>query len=247
MSYILDALKKSEAERERSRGPTFIDLQLAGPKRRLPWWVLALMLILLINAAVLMVVLLRPKAALSPPLVSDVTAPSASSVADTANALPPPTLPSPTLPPSTLPPSTLRDEPPQFIPAPDAVAATPPTAAVVIEPTTNGSVVTAPTVTIAPTSLSASTATAGSALSAEQVAALPSAADLRNSGISLPELNLSLHVFDAVASRRYVLINSTRLREGDRLPDGIRVLQITEQGAAMDHAGRTFFLSSGAQ
>ena len=53
MSFILDALKKSEAERARKSGPTLIDMRIASPRRRVPVWVAALGLILLVNLAVL--------------------------------------------------------------------------------------------------------------------------------------------------------------------------------------------------
>ena len=63
MSFILDALKKSEAERNRQSGPTLIDMRIAPPRRRLPVWIIALTVILLANFAVLAIVLLRSPAA----------------------------------------------------------------------------------------------------------------------------------------------------------------------------------------
>ena len=39
MSFILDALKKSEAERNRKSGPVLMDMRIAPPRRQLPVWV----------------------------------------------------------------------------------------------------------------------------------------------------------------------------------------------------------------
>ncbi len=40
MSFILDALKKSEAERQRQTGPTLLELRVTQPRRRYPAWAL---------------------------------------------------------------------------------------------------------------------------------------------------------------------------------------------------------------
>ena len=48
MSFILDALKKSEAERARKTGPQLLDLRIASPRRRLPLWVIVMVVILLV-------------------------------------------------------------------------------------------------------------------------------------------------------------------------------------------------------
>src|SRR6478736_245992 len=38
MSFILDALKKSEAERQRQAGPALLEMRIVRPARRLPTW-----------------------------------------------------------------------------------------------------------------------------------------------------------------------------------------------------------------
>jgi general secretion pathway protein B len=74
---------------------------------------------------------------------------------------------------------------------------------------------------------------------------LPSLNDLNANGAGLPELRLSLHVYDADASRRYVLLNSTRLREGESTPDGIRLERVTETGVILSWRGRRFTIQRG--
>ena len=61
MSLILDALKKSEAERQRQNGPTLLEVRITQPRRRYPTWVIAVGALLALNMLLLLVfVLHRP-------------------------------------------------------------------------------------------------------------------------------------------------------------------------------------------
>lgn len=60
MSFILDALKKSEAERQRQAGPALLEMRIVRPARRLPLWALVVGLLLIINVAVLAWLAWRP-------------------------------------------------------------------------------------------------------------------------------------------------------------------------------------------
>jgi hypothetical protein len=53
MSFILDALKKAEAERNRRVAPVLMDARIAPPRRRLPIWVWVLGAAFVLNLAVL--------------------------------------------------------------------------------------------------------------------------------------------------------------------------------------------------
>jgi general secretion pathway protein B len=59
MSFILDALKKSELERQRQLVPGLVDPARAPVRTRLPVWAVALGILLAINLGVLSYVLLR--------------------------------------------------------------------------------------------------------------------------------------------------------------------------------------------
>jgi len=59
MSFILDALKKSELERQRQSVPGLADSGVARPRPRLPAWPFALGLLLAVNLLVLLFVLTR--------------------------------------------------------------------------------------------------------------------------------------------------------------------------------------------
>jgi general secretion pathway protein B len=67
MSFILDALKKSESERQRQQGPGLMDSGSASRKRRLPAWAIIICVLLGINVLILAVMLLRQQTPAAPP------------------------------------------------------------------------------------------------------------------------------------------------------------------------------------
>ncbi len=76
MSFILDALKKSELERQRQAIPGLVDAGFARPRARLPVWVLGIAALLAVNLLVLSVVLMRGWwAPRTPPPVPAIVAP----------------------------------------------------------------------------------------------------------------------------------------------------------------------------
>src|SRR5215831_19071439 len=83
MSFILDALKKSESDRQRQNGPALFEVRVAPPRTRLPLWAIAIALLLVVNLGIVMWLLLRhqahidaPAAATGPPTAA---APAAAS------------------------------------------------------------------------------------------------------------------------------------------------------------------------
>lgn len=67
MSFILDALKKSELERQRQTVPGLMDAGAAAPRTRFPVWAIAIAALLGVNLVILLVVLLRsPAGAIAP-------------------------------------------------------------------------------------------------------------------------------------------------------------------------------------
>jgi general secretion pathway protein B len=215
MSFILDALKKSESERHRHSGPVLMDVRIAPPRRRLPVWAWVIAGVLLVNALLLLWVLwLAPdhhaaapaSAVVAPTPAPQIAAPPAV-VATTAPPTPAPQNAAPVVGaaplPETLPPSTTA------VPQLPAASTPPPANAPVID-----------------------------------TANLPRVQDLIAAGAGLPELRLSLHVFDAVPANRYVLLNGMRLREGEFTPEGVKVLQIAPTGVVLEWRGRRMFLSA---
>src|SRR5579872_3461369 len=59
MSFILDALKKSETDRQRQNGPALYEVKLATPRTQLPLWAIVLGVVLVANLGLVMWVLCR--------------------------------------------------------------------------------------------------------------------------------------------------------------------------------------------
>lgn len=60
MSFILDALKKSESERQRQSGPALLEMRIVRPARALPAWAMVVGALLIVSVAVLAWMALRP-------------------------------------------------------------------------------------------------------------------------------------------------------------------------------------------
>ncbi|MEO8309134.1 MAG: general secretion pathway protein GspB [Pseudomonadota bacterium] len=226
MSFILDALKKSEAERNRKSGPVLMDMRIAPARRQLPTWVWVIAVVLLANLALLGYALLRGGAKNAPanPQVAASAAASAPSGppltgAVSSGALPPPMLPAA---------------------APTAPAA-PATGGVIMQ----SNAVVSPANAATGTSAASTSASSTVANTAADFGNLPSDDDLRATGLALPELHLSLHVYDDVAANRFVLLNSSRLREGQETADGVMVERIDPADVVLSWRGRRFRMHPG--
>ena len=112
MSFILDALKKSESERHRNSGPVLMDVRIAPPRRRLPAWAWVIIAVLVANFMVLAWLLwLSPS---KPQGNGQATADAPAAVpaqSQSASARPAPVLPEPSLPPP-LPPQAVTSTAP---------------------------------------------------------------------------------------------------------------------------------------
>src|SRR3979490_506469 len=66
MSFILDALKKSESDRQRQSGPALFEVKVAPPRTGLPPWAIAVAALLVVNLAIVMWMLWRDPATRTP-------------------------------------------------------------------------------------------------------------------------------------------------------------------------------------
>ncbi len=64
----------------------------------------------------------------------------------------------------------------------------------------------------------------------------PSASDISNDTSMLPPIRLSMHMWDDVPSRRFVILNGQRMAEGDRY-GGITVVAIERAGVVVESNG----------
>jgi general secretion pathway protein B len=254
MSLILDALKKSEAERQRQSGPTLLEVRISQPRRRYPAWVIAVGALLALNMLLLVAFMLHRPASSQAQVPQTGTAAMAPVAAASAPPVSVPPAGAPAAPSSGVASSGVASS---GVVAPIAVGAQTP----VLDSAANmdsgmGALQPVPRIprpeaggdlqdgTGNPAddepAVPATRAAAGTERDgADHYASLPSFSDL---GGDLPQLRLDLHVYAEHARDRYAMINMHRVREGDALPEGPRVLAITREGVALDYRGQEFML-----
>jgi general secretion pathway protein B len=242
MSFILDALKKSENERQRQVGPSLADVQVSERRIDKPWWAVAVGALLVLNLGVLLVVLMRngdARSSATRPATENSAAETSSTAAGTQMPLPAsasrmprgnPTLNAPTTPGAR----SLADEAgsgeagvvldtdPQL-----SAAANVPEGPRLVRP------IDAPSV--APAAIPAQAQT-----QSEEV--LPTQMDLAAGGTALPEMHLDIHVFSARPADRFVFVNMQKYTEGQALKEGPTLERITQDGAILNHRGMRFLL-----
>ena len=246
MSFILDALKKSENERQRQVGPSLADVQVSERRNNKPWWAVAVAALLVVNLGVLLVVLMRDGDAKSdaPRAASENStsnAPASDTRAGTQTPLPASAsrMPrgNPTLDASTN--QAVRslaneagddeagvpfDADPQLSSAGNVPEGPP-----LVRP------IDAPAV--APAAIPAQAqAQSGS----EEM--LPTQMDLAAGGTVLPEMHLDIHVYSARPTDRFVFVNMQKYTEGQALKEGPTLERITTEGAVLNHRGLRFLL-----
>ena len=73
---------------------------------------------------------------------------------------------------------------------------------------------------------------------------LPAMQELQLRGlIALPELHLDVHVYSEAGDERFVFVNMKKYREGERLREGPYLESITPQGIILQHNGQRFILN----
>ena len=249
MSFILDALKKSEAERQRQSGPTLLELRITHPRRRYPIWALVVGGLLAVNALVLLVVLLRRPAPLGVTQAAAAAGASAAgaptpaaaapaAAAKTASAVPVPVPVQAVAPLVGSEGASAQNAPAATIAAPPTAPATAQSAAGPADLAARDAASPPPNPADYEPALARPSVTLQAATDYES---LPSLSTL--SGV--PSLQLDLLDWSDRPAERYALINMHRVREGDVLPEGARVLAILRDGVAMQYHGQDFLLRSG--
>ena len=214
MSFILDALKKSEADRQQQASGEFSSIPTAAGSAGPPRWIWALGALLLLNVVVLVALATRGKdndsvARVPEEAATETLAPTRATVeqgfADRLRESRPPPQP------------TVRDE------EPSGAASQPARAAAPAEPDPGPG--------------------AGVVDTASSPQALPTLTEIRlNDGVQLPDMNLDIHVYGESAADRFVFIDMKKLQEGDTLETGASLEEITPGGVIMNYRGTRFML-----
>jgi general secretion pathway protein B len=242
MSFILDALKKSENERQRQVGPSLADVQVTQRRNDKPWWAVAVAALLVVNLGVLLVVLMRdgdartdtphpaPESAgsnASVPAGTQMPLPASASRMPRGN----PSLAAPTDPSVR----SLADEAggesavavdaDPHLSAAGNVPAGPPLVRPIEAPA------------VAPAAIPAQ-----AEAQAAQDEVLPTPMDLAASGNALPEMHLDIHIYSAKPAERFVFVNMRKYTEGQALKEGPTLERISPDGAILNHHGLRFLL-----
>src|ERR1700686_4035487 len=238
MSFILDALKKSESDRQRQSGPALFEVKVAPPRTGLPPWAFAVAALLVVNLAIVMWMLWRHPATRTPDTSAGAAALPGVGQPRAPGGTPPPQPPRPAPPPPAPPPPSVS------LPAPAAQppAAAPSPALLPNPGATNGASDNPDD--YAPAADPAASPLLGNRVRNGTVDGVPLyQAAAASPGTRVPQLRLDLHVFALRPQDRFVMINMHKLREGDSLPEGVRVDRITAEGAVLSYSGSRFLLT----
>jgi len=241
MSFILDALKKSELERQRQSVPGLMDASLAPKSKALPIWAIGLGTLFGINLLVLTLVLTRKsvptahvsRTADSPAADSSLAANSTLAADAAARAV------------GTTAPSTQHFSPLDAAPvyAPEIPVAG---ADAIAQPAP-------PTARAAASGVVGGGGPAHAAHHADplltdaddkaQQEILPTLSEMSLSGAqALPELHLDVHVYATSPAERFVYINMRKYHEGAALAEGPTVERIRRDGVVLNYQGLRFIL-----
>jgi general secretion pathway protein B len=242
VSFILDALRKSETDRQRDSVPGFSTIPTAEPKAAVPAWTW-----IVIGALAVTVVGLGGAWWQSNRVAPDDAVAVTPGLPDTV-------------------PENVAGRSPQPASTGSATVDTPTSAAVAAVAADTGAAsesgtthLTQPAVAPERESVAAAPARSSTTLPATVGAlaetgagrsatlrdtneSLPTLAQIVADGVPVPDLRLELHVYHPDPASRMVYINGGRYREGQRLPDGPTVAEIRPEGAVLDLAGRRFLL-----
>ena len=272
MSFILDALRKSEHDRQRQTGPGLADVPVAVARPGTNVWATAAIALLLVNLIGVGVLLLR-RASHDAPVADPASATTANAATPAANpavapvpaGAPPPaaqasvtrTLPQPVLQQAAPAPAYTPGRNPleseisggqegvdaDMVAQGASVPDAPPAVSRAPATAARGGTITYEPLREAEAAVARAVAADRQAqASAPAQPALPTADEVSARG-GVPELHLDLHVYGARAQDRFIFVNSRKYREGDTLQEGPVVEQITQGGAVLNYNGSRFILS----
>lgn len=220
MSFILDALKKSETDRQQRSSAEFTGVPTSSDRGGVPRWLWALGILLAINLAVLLGLMFRSSAGSA----TLPTAPSAEIRRPVQDERVQTNLPG--------------DQPGLSKPKPSASSF----AEQVAEAKLNSP---APRRAAAAAAEESPPEAAEPGIPANpgNSAALPTIYEVVADGtVNLPELHLDIHVYSDAPEDRFVFINMSKQRERSQLAEGPVVNEITPFGVVLEYRGTSFLL-----
>lgn len=236
MSYILDALRRAERERNLGKAPSLqvVMQHDAGERPRNTARLLLIAVTLLAVAGAIAALLMRQP---SPPTPAIIETPAI------APAVTPAAPEAVTELPDETPELSSLDDLAEPEPAPIAPSDAEPEIAEIAEPV----------VALQPEDLQQTappTPTADAVVAPAQPIAPPPMEPANAGGVPLlrdlppayradfPALSVEVHVFDRLPEKRWIMIGGRRYREGEVLGEGPRVVEINEEGIVFDYRGQ---------
>lgn len=227
MSFILDALKKSETDRQEKSAPDISDVPTARPQAKSGMGAWYLVGLLSLAVVALLALLLRPAREPAPIVSQTLEIPERDAPAE----------PEPTvrenrrIAAAAQQAAERREMQQESAPAPTESAATAATPEV-REP-----------VVAEPAPAPSAPAPQPAAPAASETETLLTFNDLRATGsLDLPDLHIDLHVYSDNPSDRFVFINMNQYRENAVLSEGPQLREITTEGVLLEYVGTTFLL-----
>ncbi len=263
MSFILDALKKSENERQRQTGPGFATVPGSSSRKTRSPWPLVLAGLVAVNLAVLGYMLLRDRGDTAPSSLPDTGRPASTETPGRAvQASPPSPATEARARVATGETPAREDKAPRENVPPERSAPgsgeSPSTAAVsrrevrglageaAVSVPAGASSAPAPDTRKETAPVAAAPPQAGSTTGVPAPPtddSIPTANDLRLEGfLTGPPLHLDLHVYYPESHRRVVFISGDKYREGDRVRNGPVIREIVPQGVILEERGRQYLL-----
>ena len=218
MSFILDALRKSDHERRRNEAPGIASTRSAAPAKSRPMLLATIAVLLTVNLGVVAFLMFRDQTGQSlevarePAVTARTTAPgdrvlralaseavpSRGTIVDSA---PPPEAPGETVVAPVGQPVNLPSEPVDAAPEPSGT-----------DP--------------------------GSDMGLSTLQEM-----MVQGGVQLPTMHLDIHVYSENSADRFVFINMRKYREGETLSEGPRVQEIVSEGVVLEHENQPFLLT----
>lgn len=235
MSFILDALRKSESERQQEASPSITRIPSAVPSRALPAWAIGTIAALGLGVVVLAGAWWMTLEGQRQGVRAQAAAPSGEPTAPSASTPDPRTTDTRSVEIALPPPRRTQS------PAAEQPSSTPRGFSAAARSAPSGLRQAVSEAASAPAvSEPARSAQSRPAVQTDPLA--PSYAS-QASNLGLPALRLELLAFSDVPAERFVFINGARYAEGDTLPGGSRILEIDRQGAVLLAEGRQLRLS----
>jgi general secretion pathway protein B len=228
MSFILDALKKSELERQRQSMPGLMDAPAALRRGRLPLWAILLGSLLAVNIVVLIIVLMRNRAPGVGPSVATTSQRQDTSPADVK----PPAVDEHFSPLSAAP--VYAPEIP--VPPAETTSASTESTAALISPRAIAQ-------RAAPHAFRRPDPVLTDEEATDNDEVLPSINEINLTGAqALPEMHLDVHVYATRPADRFVFINMRKYKEGNTLQEGPVLERIRRDGVVLNYQGLRFIL-----